>query len=106
MENSIPKDIIKNNGDLGGEQSGGASASRAAKFNRTLQGAKKSPPGSTVNLGLKKLCACAGSYPFTKISAECGTDLKAFPNTCRPINTGQKLCWRKKLGQTLTNKLL
>lgn len=65
-----------------------------------------SPPGSTVNSGLKKLCACAGSYPFTKISAECGTDLKAFPNTCRPINTGQKLCWRKKLGQTLTNKLL
>lgn len=31
MENSIPKEIVKNNGDLGGEQFGGAVASKAAE---------------------------------------------------------------------------
>lgn len=31
MENSIPKGIVKNNGNLGGEQLGGAGASRAAE---------------------------------------------------------------------------
>lgn len=58
MENSIPKDIIKNNGDLGGEQLGGASASRAAKFNRTLQGAKQ-PSWEHSQLGVEKVvCMC------------------------------------------------
>lgn len=68
MENSIPKGIVKNNGDLPGEQLGKV-VKQPESLIKTKREARRALLRAQSTVGLKKLCTCAGMHPLKTIRA-------------------------------------
>lgn len=91
VENSIPKGVVKNNGDLGGELLGGAGASKLVEQPEVKpEGAQKCLLGTQATLRIEKSeCMCWAALRIVRM--EHGTDLKVFCNTGRPSTHGRSL---------------
>ena len=91
MENSIPKGIVKNIGDLGGELLGGAGASKSVGQPEVKpERAQKCLLGTQATWRIEKSeCMCWAALRTVRV--EHGTDSKVFHNTCRPSTHGRSL---------------
>lgn len=105
MENSIPKGVVKNNGDLGGELLGGAGASKSVEQPEVKpEGAQKCLLGTQATLRIEKSeCMCWAA--LTQDSQNGTWDrLKSILQHVQTINTWEKLDWHMELDKILTEQ--